>query len=567
MHLLLAHEHLRSRRYEWIEMVLLHKSLFASKWMQALHLAFGDSFSANNAFALLYVMYNPVCRKDIHRKNRLANKMLAEALHPVLKEYSGQAKRLGFYIKSTWAVLKFAVKNRALADCNPTLVVAASQQPHAALFKDVNRILMLVNNCERSAKADWKTATSRIVSNIKSAKAVQFLKSTVALPSDGDNHEKKKSTESSNSTVTWLQKIRNCWKRSNKVFPSDPDDEQRHDDAPKSFVDAFALKREFVADNIEEEARLSLLTLMMFPDKEDFGSSRECKLYKDQFDVNLEAFRRAFRALFRLSKDLEFADSSEKLARLTRKERFFQRVSDVIFGEEMKLLRNFHWLTGAEAVELFQRHNFPELEVDDFEIPTVDEVLQQLLAVNDHKPIQEPENSGQAQISMDISVPRGSSSTLMSIASAIQEASHESRVNPAHMRESDPHIVNIKVETLAPSLVRPRPSMYSSKNLLVAAKANTDSSDSQAAELTDNKSREVATLTTELAIEQERSTAALQRAAAADVDVQTLTAQVKDMQMALLKQPSSRAISKPESQSGESSFKHVCCQLSCQCSC
>ncbi len=95
--------------------------------------------------------------------------MLAEALHPVLKEYSGQAKRLGFYIKSTWAVLKFAIKNRALADCNPTLVVAASQQPHAALFKDVNRILMLVNNCERSAKADWKTATSRIVSNIKSA--------------------------------------------------------------------------------------------------------------------------------------------------------------------------------------------------------------------------------------------------------------------------------------------------------------------------------------------------------------------------------------------------------------
>ena len=81
------------------------------------------------------------------------------------------------------------------------------------------------------------------------------------------------------------------------------------------------------------------------------------------------------------------------------------------------------------------------------------------------------------------------------------------------------------------------------------------------------QSQKVVSASAELKSAQERSTAALQRAAAADVDVQTLTAQVKDLQMTLLKQPSFRAISKPESRSAEASFKHVCCQLSCQCSC
>ena len=89
-------------------MMLLHKNLFASKWMQALHMAFGESFSADSAFAMLYVMYNPVCRKDINRKRCLANKMLAEALYPLHKEYSGQNKGFGFYVKSMWVVLKFA---------------------------------------------------------------------------------------------------------------------------------------------------------------------------------------------------------------------------------------------------------------------------------------------------------------------------------------------------------------------------------------------------------------------------------------------------------------------------
>jgi len=145
------------------------------------------------------------------------------------------------------------------------------------------------------------------------------------------------------------------------------------------FIDQFAFKRSFLEENIEEETRLSLLTLMIFPDHEDFGSSRDCKRYKQRFDENLQEFRKAFRTLFLLSKDLEFADTSEKLALLTRKERFFQRVSDMIFGDDMKLLRNFHWLTDEEAFTLFQRHNFPDVEGGFLNAPSVDEVLQHIV--------------------------------------------------------------------------------------------------------------------------------------------------------------------------------------------
>ena len=112
-------------RYEWIEIALLHKNLFASRWMQSLSASLGHSFPVDNAFALLYVMYNPVSRKDIIKKNRLFTKLLAEALHPVHKKYLGQTKNLGFYIRSSWVMLKFAIQNRAHADCNPTLVLTA----------------------------------------------------------------------------------------------------------------------------------------------------------------------------------------------------------------------------------------------------------------------------------------------------------------------------------------------------------------------------------------------------------------------------------------------------------
>jgi hypothetical protein len=450
-------------RYEWTEMVLLHKSLFASKWMQAMRTALGGTFTGDNVFALLYVMYNPVCRRDIHQKKRMANQMLAEALLPVELEYSRRQKNFLFYIKSSWEVFKFAIKSRALADCNPTLVLSASKHAHAAIFKDLNRILLLVENCERNAQTNWNIARNSILA---SARVVQALKKIPVNSQDSqtpfdhdENHHARHPSQTLYSSVTWLQQIKNCWKRTNRVVPIQIDNQQRHDDVPKLFVDQFNLKRAFLEENIDEEARLSLLTLMIFPDAEDFGSSRDCKVYKKQFDENLESFRNSFRALFRLSQDLKSIDSSETL---TRKKSIFQRISDMIFGEEMKLLRNFHSLADEEAVNLFHRHHFPELETEFERIPSVEEVLKQLAAKEMNTSIEDPTVSSQSQ------APQGTHQNMFpSMLLEFAPATHE---------PPERHVAKTGGAALAaakgpgPHAVRSRPVMYSSQRILAAAR-------------------------------------------------------------------------------------------------
>jgi hypothetical protein len=455
-------EHVDSylNRYEWTEMVLLHKSLFASKWMQAMRTALGGTFTGNNAFALLYVMYNPVCRRDIHQKRRLANHMIAEALLPVELEYSGRQKNFLFYIKSSWAVFKFAIKNRALADCNPTLVLSASKCAHAAIFKDLNRILLLVENSERDAQTNWNIARNSILAKVRTVQALKKIPVSFQDSQVSFNHDARHSSQKLQPSVTWLQQIQNCWKRTNRVVPTQIDNQQRQDDAPKLFVDQFDLKRSFLEENIDEEARLSLLTLMIFPDAEDFGLSRDCKVYKKQFDENLESFRSAFRALFRLSKELKSVDPSENL---TRKERIFHRISDMIFGEEMKLLRNFHWLADEDAVDLFRRHQFPELETEFERIPSVDEVLKQLVAKDMNTSVEDPTIGSQSQ------APKGSHqnifhSTLLKFAPATHEPSER---RTAERTESAPLAA---AKGPCPNAARSRSVMYSSQRILAAAR-------------------------------------------------------------------------------------------------
>ena len=535
-------------RYEWIEMMLLHRSLFASKWMQALRTTLGGTFTGDNAFALLYVMYNPVCRRDIQQKQRLVNQKLAEALLPVELEYLGRNKRLGFYMKSLWAVFKFAIKNRAMADCNPTLVLSASKHAHAAIFQDLNRVLLLVENCERDAQTNWNIARKNILTKARAVKVLKNMPFRLeGLQSTDENHDANFQSQTTQSSVTWLQQIRNCWKRHNRIAPSQEENQQRHDDAPKLFVDHFALKRTFVGENIDEEARLSLLTIMIFPDAEDFGFSRDCKVYKKRFDDNLTSFRNAFRALFQLSQGLKSIDSSEKL---TRKEIIFRRISDMIFGEEMKLLRNFHGLEDKEAFDLFHQHNFPELEKECDNIPSVDEVLKQLLSKQE-KSCEEQNSSSQFQDTKDTHAD-AFPSTLMSSAPVTQEP-------PERCTDvvivSTPHMT---VKCPGPNLGRARPAMYSSQSVLSTAKesagmnrfkadgslqqellsedaivhAELSSARAEIASLVEQVKNLEAALQIQTANTLSKEAELLQHSAALEARVLVLTAQVTDLQAA-----------------------------------
>jgi hypothetical protein len=372
---------------------MLHNSLFASKWMQALHFSLGDSFTSDKALALLYVMYNPVSRRDITKKKLLANKLLAEAMQPLHARYLNKPKSLAFYVKASWAMFKFAFSNRELADCNPTLVMEASQELHAALFKNVSRMMMLIRHQQRDAKADWKTAKTKILGRLRLANAFGATKfqSSIRSPTDIATPEIKATA----SSFSWMAKLKNCWQKTNRIVPSRSDREQFSSDAPKMFVDQFSWKRQFVAENIEDEARLSILTLFMFQQEDDFGSSSECVRHKRMFDTNIAAFQKCLRALFRISKELGCMDSKKKIAELPRADRIFQQLLDLIFGEELNLLRNFHWLKNEEAFDMFQRHEFPELQEGDCQAPSVSEVLKHLMVANFEENNQEKVGSSQ----------------------------------------------------------------------------------------------------------------------------------------------------------------------------
>ncbi len=528
----------------------------------------GGIFTGDNTFALLYVMYNPVCRRDIHQKQRVANRMLAEALLPVELEYLGQHKSIWFHIKSSWAVFKFAVKNRAMADCNPTLVLSASKQAHAAIFKDLNRMLLLVQNCERDTQTHRKIANQSILNKasvVKSLKKIPVqLQRSQATSGHVENHETNLPSQLNQLSVTEVmvalrslghnatfaearEFIQEIDRDGSEVVPSQVDHQQRHDDAPKLFVDHFDLKRTFVEENIQEEARLSLLTLMIFPDAEDFGLSNDCKIYKQRFDENLKSFRNTFRALFRLSKELKSVDSSE---RLTRKERMFQRISDMMFGDEMKLMRNFHWLADEEAVDMFQKHQFPELETEYVNVPSVSDVLKQLVAKEKEKSVKESTICSQSQYgnnTHDNFFP----STLMTFAPITQE----------HSERCTDHVIqsaSLRTEKgPGPNMERARPTMCSSQSTLAAAiesagishfnaayslkqdassedaiimRAELFSARADIASMIDQMKNMEATLKIETANALAKEAELLQRATAAEAKVLALTAQVTDLQ-------------------------------------
>jgi hypothetical protein len=497
--------------------MLLHKGLFASKWMQAMHFALGDTFAGDSSFALLYVMYNPICRNDMLRRKGIANKMLAEALYLVELEYLGQTKRLGYYVKSSWVALKFAIKNRALADCNPTIVLSASQQSHATIFKVLNRLFMLVQNNERDAKTNWTTARSKVMSKITAAKTLRYMKNLRPNSLMADPKCVIPASKSTQSSVTWFQQIKNFWKKSNRVVPSGSENEQRSEDAPKMFVDEFALKRAFVEDNIQDEARLSLLTLLIFPDPEDFGSSTDCKCFKQQFDENMAAFRRMLQSLFRLSKDLEYADFSEKRAALNGTERFFLSVSNMLFGDEMKLLRNFHLLADEEAIDWFQRYKFPELEGDCKSAPSEDKVLKQLFAVNEEKIFPESDTSSQVQ-AFPLNTPLDHASLI--------EPPPELHSSTVHVHETN--TIFTAEFPLPPGLPRVRPSMYSTKQILAATKKSTILSDVQPSDFMRDSSSEVTSLIAVPIITQSEPLSATQAYQCA------IVAQVKDLPAGVL---------------------------------
>jgi hypothetical protein len=129
--------------YEWLQLAVLHKVKVISNWMKCLRFAIGSSFSGDNAFSLLFVLYNPVSRRDVANKQHQFNQDLANALLPLYQKYLKKSTSCLFGIKRAWICFKFAIRHFG-EDCSPVSVLAAVEEPHTCFMKHVARLNMLI---------------------------------------------------------------------------------------------------------------------------------------------------------------------------------------------------------------------------------------------------------------------------------------------------------------------------------------------------------------------------------------------------------------------------------------
>jgi hypothetical protein len=325
------------RRYEWVQLAVLHKVKVISNWMKCLRFAIGSSFSGDSAFALLFVLYNPVSRKDVANKQQQFNQKLANALLPLHQQYVGKSRFCLFEIKRAWIYFKFAIKHFD-EDCSPVSVLAAVDEPHAAFVKHVARLNMLI---------------------------------------------KKGAEKRGKKSFSLLRKMQAFWSRHNKVSP-EPIAQEVESDAPQQFIDEFVSKRDFIAENIDEDARLTMMTLLLFNRIADFGEDSACQHYLGKLFDDGAACRAAMRSIFDASEELSQRAAAEDASGgcvVSHWRRLHSWLLSSVFGQDMvKSINSFHRLDNGQQNELMKSHNFPLADSINFCTATADDMVAQCLA-------------------------------------------------------------------------------------------------------------------------------------------------------------------------------------------
>jgi hypothetical protein len=201
-------------------------------------------------------MYNPVSRRDVANKQLKFHRSLANALLPLHQEYTGKHQALLFGVKMAWIHLKFAI--RQFDQCSPVSILSALDHPHTAFIKNIARLNVLIKNG-----------------------AVKRNQSASSL----------------------LRRICNVWNRRNKIAP-EPIEQDIESDAPKQFIKEFLSRRDFVAENIDDEARLTVITLLLFNRTADFREDGVCQHYLNSLFDDGAACRVAMRSIFDASQEL-----------------------------------------------------------------------------------------------------------------------------------------------------------------------------------------------------------------------------------------------------------------------
>ncbi len=386
--------------YEWLQLAVLHKIRSISNWMKCLHFTIGSSFSGDSAFSLLTVMYNPVTRRDVANKELQFHRNLANALLPLHQEYIGKHQMLLFAVKKAWIHLKYAIGQ--FYHCSPVSILSALDQPHTAFIKNIARLNALIKN-----GADKRNQ----------------------------------------SASSLLRRICNVWNRRNKIAP-EPIEQDIESDAPQQFIKEFLSKRDFVAENIDDEARLTVITLLLFNRMADFREDSACQHYLNSLFDDGAACRVAMRSIFDASQELSERYAAENLsseASVSLQRRLQSWLLSSVFGEDtVKPIVAFHRLTNEQQNELMKNHNFPDIDFIKFSTTTADDMLAQSLSDGDTTSLEL--GSGSASMMHKQSAAHDDASLSME-RSGVQVEAGIVKYSVPHMLQTDlPRIVDLEAQ-------------------------------------------------------------------------------------------------------------------------
>jgi hypothetical protein len=254
---------------------------------------------------------------------------------------------------------------------------------------------------------------------------------------------KKGAADHEKQSPSVLRKIQNLCRR-NKVCP-EPAVLDVASDAPRQFIEEFVAKRDFIAENVDEEARLTVITLLLFNRNADFTEDIACQHYLDKLFGDGAACRAAMRAIFDASEELSkrsAAGDAYNGALVSTLRRVQSRVLASVFGQDMvKSIECFHRLDNEQQNELMKNHNFPEADSINFGAPTADTMLAQHLAGdkagNTDAALQDSDLKSFGEVGPGVATAYpAAASVLQPIGAAVEDVQYKSGVSQKSILES-----------------------------------------------------------------------------------------------------------------------------------
>jgi hypothetical protein len=338
--------------YEYCFTLLFHGDMFVSKWMRAFQSAIGDSLN-ESLFLYFYAFYNPKSRKNLVEKKRILNESIAVLMsvkHSQAWKKGSLWVRFKMFCSTMWQWIRFGVKNRNLAECQPMVVHEALQYPEARLFQRLSKIMhhhtytkpqqspRSPDNEEKlPVEAEGKWSSLRMKVRGFCRRAVAFWKNL--------NNEAKSASEIP-PVLTEL-------------------------DPPVDFMTMFSGKYRFMCGFLSPEALGVLLTILVFDQQYDMGDSSEAQAYLQQLKHEIEPLKKSLRSIYSVVHDV-----IEEEERVQQKESWIVRqLKTILLGEEGACLYRFVTFSSQDVGHLFEGNDFEDFSKDEMRVIPVPQLV------------------------------------------------------------------------------------------------------------------------------------------------------------------------------------------------